>query len=256
MKGGHVFRNGLTVVKFGSSVLRREEDLPVVVQEIARWRKNEQYVLAVVSALGNTTEELFERARSYGHGRHGDGTNEEAVARLVATGEEASAALLTLALARAGMRAKLLGPEQIQLIAEGAALDAKLSGVSAERIWSAFTDSEVVVVPGFIARTVRGSTVLLGRGGSDLTAVFLAHHLHASRCRLVKDVDGLYSRDPKSTDGVSSERFESLGWEEALGLHGRVVQVKALEFARENRLRFEVAGIGREHGTIVGGKME
>jgi len=247
-----VFRNGLTVVKFGSSVLRGEEDLPVVVKEIARWLRNKQYVLAVVSAFGNTTEKLFKRARSYGDTCYEGGTNEEAVARLVATGEEEAAALLALALGRAGMRAKLLGPEQIRLIGEGTPLDARLTGVSAERIWSAFTEADVVVVPGFIARTVRGTTVLLGRGGSDLTAVFLAHKLRAGRCRLVKDVDGLYSRDPKSADGMSSERYEKLGWEEALGLRGRVVQLKALEFARDNRLRFEVAEIGREHGTVVG----
>ncbi len=242
-----LFRNRLMVVKFGSSVLQREEDLPVVVGEISRWLGGEQYVLAVVSAFGNTTEELFKRASAYG-----ESTNEEAVARLVATGEEASAAQLVLALTRAGMRAKLLGPEQIHLIAEGEPLDARLSGVSAERVWSAFTQSEVVVVPGFIARTARGSTVLLGRGGSDLTALFLAHELRASRCRLVKDVDGLYSSDPKSTDGVSPERYERLGWEEALGLRGGVVQAKALEFARENRLRFEVGAVGGAEGTVVG----
>ncbi len=242
-----MFRNGLTVVKFGSSVLRGEGDLPVVVEEIARWLSIEQYVLAVVSAFGNTTEELFRKARSYG-----DPTNQEAVARLVATGEEASAALVSLALASAGIPAKLLGPEQIRLIAEGAPLDAKLRAVSAERIWSALTESDVVVVPGFIARTARGNTVLLGRGGSDLTAVFLAHELRAGRCRLVKDVDGLYASDPKSGDGVHPRHYKRLGWEEALGLGGGVVQVKALEFALENRLRFEVAGVGIAEGTVVG----
>ncbi len=242
-----MFRNGLTVVKFGSSVLRGEEELPVVVEEIARWLGREQFVLAVVSALGNTTEELFKRASAYG-----EPTNEEAVARLVATGEESAAALLALALGRAGIGAKVLGAEQIRLIAEGTPLDARLCAVSAERIWTAFTESDVVVVPGFIARTAKGSTVLLGRGGSDLTALFLAHELRASRCRLVKDVDGLYASDPKSMIGVRPERYERLGWEEALGLRGKVVQVKALEFARENRLRFEVAAMGRAEGTVVG----
>jgi homoserine dehydrogenase len=85
-----------------------------------------------------------------------------------------------------------------------------------------------------------------------LTAVFLAHELRASRCRLVKDVDGLYTSDPKSANGVRPERFERLGWEKALGIGGGVVQVKALEFARENRLRFEVAAVGRAEGTVVG----
>jgi homoserine dehydrogenase len=242
-----VFRNGITVVKFGSSVLRGEEDLPVVVGEISRWLGSEQYVLAVVSAFGNTTEELFKRARSYGVT-----TNEEAVARLVATGEEAAAALLGLALARAGIPARVLDPGQIRLIADGAPLDATLRALSPERIWSAFTESDVVVIPGFIARTSRGSTVLLGRGGSDLTAVFLARELCARRCRLVKDVDGLYSSDPNLPGGVRPERYERLGWEEALGLSGGVVQTKALEFARENRLRFEVGAVGRAESTVVG----
>ncbi len=242
-----MFRNGLAVVKFGSSVLRREEDLPVVVEEIARWLSSEQYVLAVVSAFGNTTEELFKRASAYG-----EPTNPEAVARLVATGEEVSAALLALALGRAGIGAMLLGPEQIRLIAEGTPLDARLCGVRVDHIWSAFTESDVVVVPGFIARTAKGSTVLLGRGGSDLTALFLAHEVRASRCRLVKDVDGLYASDPKSVIGARPKRYERLGWEEALGLRGEVVQVKALEFARENRVRFEVAAVGRAEGTAVG----
>lgn len=242
-----MFRNGLTVVKFGSSVLRGEDDLPVIVEEIGRWRGSEQYVLAVVSAFGNTTEELFKRAR-----RYGESANEEAVARLVATGEEQSAALVALALACAGIPAKLLGPEQLGLIAEGAPLDARLCGVSVERIWSAFTEWDVVVVPGFVARTAKRSTVLLGRGGSDLTALFLAHELRASRCRLIKDVDGLYATDPKSVMGARPERYERLGWEEALDLRGKVVQAKALEFARENRLRFEVAAIGKAEGTVVG----
>jgi homoserine dehydrogenase len=242
-----MFRNGLTVVKFGSSVLRGEQDLPVVVEEIARWLGTEQYVLAVVSAFGNTTEGLFKQASAYG-----EPANKEAVARLVATGEEEAAALLALALARAGIGAKVLGPEQIRLVAEGAPLDARLCGVNAEPIWSAFTKSEVVVVPGFIARTSKGSTVLLGRGGSDLTALFLAHALRASRCRLVKDVDGLYASDPKSVIGARPERHKRLSWEEALGLRGKVVQVKALEFARENRLRFEVAAVGGADGTVVG----
>src|SRR6266478_2048675 len=116
-----MFRNGLRVVKFGSSVLRGVEDLPLVVEEIARWLGREQYVRAVVSAFRNITEQLFKRASAYG-----EPTNEEAVARLVPTGEEAAAALLALALGRAGIGAKLLGPEQIRLIAEGTPLDARL----------------------------------------------------------------------------------------------------------------------------------
>jgi homoserine dehydrogenase len=242
-----VLRKGITVVKFGSSVLREETDSPVVVEEIARWVGSEQNVLAVVSAFGNTTDDLFRKANSFG-----ELTNQEAVARLVATGEETSAALLALALGGEGIRSKVLGPDQMGLIAKGEPLDARLVAVSAEQIWFAFTESDVVVVPGFIARTAHGSVVLLGRGGSDLTAVFLAHELRASRCGLIKDAEGLYTSDPNSDDGIRPERYERLDWEKALGLRGGVVQVKALEFARVNRLKFEVAAVGSSEGTVVG----
>jgi homoserine dehydrogenase len=69
---------------------------------------------------------------------------------------------------------------------------------------------------------------------------------------LVKDVDGLYASDPKSVIGARPERYERLGWQEAFGLRRKVVQPKPLEFARENRLRFEVAAVGRADGTVVG----
>jgi homoserine dehydrogenase len=250
--GGLVSRNRLVVVKFGSSVLQGEHDLPTVVKEIAHWSKQEPKVLSVVSAFGEVTETLLRRAYAYVTTHSADGPDREAVARLVATGEETSAALLVLALLGAGIRAKLLGAEQIGLFAEGAPLDAKLSNVDTERIWSAFSESSVVVVPGFIARNAEGATVLLGRGGSDLTAVFLAHRMRANRCRLIKDVDGLYASDPKSGCGLRPEKHRHLSWGEALGLKGKVVQKKALEFAAANQVTFEVGGLGAGEGTVVG----
>jgi homoserine dehydrogenase len=242
-----VIRSGLIVLKFGSSVLRTEEDLPLVVDEIARWLKSGDRVVTVVSAFGNTTEKLFERGRKYG-----DASNEQALAALVATGEEVSAALLVLALGKGRISASLLDAAQIWLIAEGSPVDARLCGVSVERISRSLAECDVVVVPGFIARTATGTTALLGRGGSDLTALFLAARLGASRCRLVKYVDGLYALDPNGHDAARPERYKRIGWDGALRLGGGVVQQKALHFAAENKLTFEVGGIGRDYGTVVG----
>jgi len=156
---------GISVLKFGSSILRTEEDLPTVVEEVRFWLNGGGHVIAVVSALGNTTETLFERCR-----RYGDPSNEEALAALVATGEQVSAALVALALSKAGIEARVLDPVEIELRAYGVPLDARLSGVNAEVIREALTECRAVVIPGFIARTSRGSSALLGRGGSDLTA--------------------------------------------------------------------------------------
>ncbi|MEO0660269.1 MAG: aspartate kinase, partial [Planctomycetota bacterium] len=110
---------------------------------------------------------------------------------------------------------------------------------------------EVVVVPGFAARDVGGRTVLLGRGGSDSTALFLAEALRATRCRLVKDVDGLYEWDP-AREGPRPRRYASLGYADALRTDGTIVQHKAIERAWSLGVAFEVAGLGRRHRTVVG----
>src|SRR5207244_13266821 len=105
----------------------------------------------------------------------------------------------------------------------------------------------------FVGRTREGGASLLGRGGSDLTALFLAKHLYADRCRLVKDVAGLYERDP-SHGGPRPRRYGSLTWDDALQLEGGVVQHKALRFAREHHVVFEVATLGAVEATRVGGE--
>ncbi len=161
---------------------------------------------------------------------------------------------IALALSKAGIQARVLDPVEIELRAYGIPLDARLSGVNAEVIRAALTECRAVVVPGFIARTSRGSSALLGRGGSDLTALFLAHALSARRCRLIKDVDALYESDPKASYADRPKRYEHLRWDEALALESGVVQQKALKFAADNKLSFEVTALGGTSGTWVGEK--
>src|SRR6185312_489343 len=107
------------------------------------------------------------------------------------------------------------------------------------------------VVPGFIGQMQDGRTSLLGRGGSDLSALFLSVHLRG-RCRLLKDVDGVYDHDPH----VSTARcYDSVTWEDALAIGGRIVQQKALRFAREHNQSFEVAALGAKQATTVGAEI-
>lgn len=235
-------------MKFGSSVLRQEGDLPTVVREIRRWLDGLSRVVAVVSAIGNTTDILFNQAN-----RYGDSPSEEAVAALVATGETASAALLALALHSDGIPATILDPKRIGLQAEGSLLDSILREVDVKCLRRGLTDSNVVVVPGFIALDADGRTALLGRGGSDLTALFLAQKLGASHCRLIKDVDGLYEADPNAGNGSHPRRFQTVHWLDALRLDGGIVQHKAMQFAADHRLSFEVAALAGRDATTVGG---
>lgn len=216
----------MRVIKLGSSVLRSPQDLPQAVHRVYRSVRAGERVVAVVSALGDTTDRLAAQAVELGSDPWG-------TARLLATGELESVALLELAMKRAGLDAIGLGAEVLR--ATGEPLDAQPVEVGAA-LGEALERHAVVVVPGFVALDERGRTVTLGRGGSDLSALFLAWRLGGS-CELVKDVDGLYERDPRLG---AARRFAACSFEDALELDGGVVQHKAVRFARRVGLPFAV----------------
>src|SRR6185503_9941856 len=237
--------NRIIVLKFGSSVLRSENDLPAAVHEIYRWWRDGYQVVAVVSAFGNTTDELTQRALSV------CGQPDEALlAALLATGEATSSVLLGLALNRSGIPASVLDAEQAGLRTDGPVLDANLTSVDTGCLFRVLKTG-VVVLPGFVGKSSSGKTALLGRGGSDLTALFLAQRLGGT-CRLIKDVDGLYTSDPNSQSGPSAARFARVSYRTAARVGGAVVQGKAIEFAERERLRFSVSSIGSCRATVVG----
>lgn len=231
------------VLKLGSSVLSCEADLDLAVHEIYRHLRRGERVVAVVSAIGRTTDALLQRAERF------ETQSPEAVATLLATGESQSAALLVLALARAGTDAALFDASRLGLRTTGPRLDATLVDLDLDALESALDRHRVAVVPGFVGRDA-GCPTLLGRGGSDLTALFLAHRLGAD-CRLVKDVDGIYDRDPAQHPGAL--RYAQLNWDEAIAVGGRIVQPKAIAWARDAGVPFQVARLGDDSGTWVGG---
>lgn len=235
----------IIVLKFGSSVLRSERDLPAAVHEIYRWWKEGFQVVAVVSAFGNTTDELTRQAHSLCDQPHA-----ELLAVLLATGEATSSALLGLALNRTGIPAGVLDAAQACLYTDGPTLDSNLTSIDAGRVLEALNRG-VVVLPGFVGKDRSGKTTLLGRGGSDLTALFLAQSL-GGECRLIKDVAGLYTSDPNSGTGTTAARFSRVGYATAARVGGAVVQLKALNFAERHRLRFDVSSVGSGRATEVG----
>jgi homoserine dehydrogenase len=233
----------IIVLKFGSSVLRDEADLPAVVHEIYRWWREGYQVVAVVSAFGDTTNELTRSAHSVC-----DQPNEALVAALLATGEAGSSALLGLALSRSGIPATVLDPQQAGLTTDGPTLDAHPVGVDTEALLEALRKG-VVVLPGFVGKDKCRRTTLLGRGGSDLTALFLAQRL-GGVCRLIKDVEGLYTSDPNAA--APAARFAGVSYATAARVGGAVVQRKAIEFAERHRLKFTVSGVASCCATEIG----
>lgn len=237
---------GVIVLKFGGSVLTDEDRLRIAVHEIYRWRREGWQVVAVVSAFAGRTDELLASCQCGGLEATGHAT-----AALLACGERESAAKLVGCLDRVGVAAALLDPAAIGLRAHGPALDAQPMGLDANRMRSSLNTVGVVVVPGFLAIDDQGRTVTLGRGGSDLTALVLADGLKAKKCRLLKDADGLYERDPASS-GPPPERFERASFDDALRLDGSILQHKAVRFARERNLAFEVGRVNATRATRVG----
>jgi len=235
----------LIVLKFGSSILKDETFIPDAIHEIYRWHRVGYRVVAVVSALHGTTDRLLAQGRAYNADPDGS-----ALAALAATGEATAAALVGLALDRAGLCAHVLDPAQIDLRTRGTPLDSEAISVNARVIESALDERPIAVIPGFVGRLDDGRQSLLGRGGSDLSALFLARELQAEKCRLVKDVDGLYEFDP-ARPGPPPKRYRTINFDDALAIDGRIVQHKSVKYARQHGFGFEVGTLQNDRFTLV-----
>ena len=234
----------LCVLKFGSSVLEREDDYRTAAQEVYRHVRAGEKIVAVVSALAGETDFLLEQAESVG------GEAPAAlVARLARVGELRSAALMALALCRMGVRACALDPHEMKLEAVGDPLDSDLCSLDAQVVLGKLADHEVVVVPGFTAGHAEHGVVTLGRGGTDLSAVFFAARLGSKRVRLLKDVDGVYAEDPALNP--RAERYGALGYEAAEGASAGLIQAKAIHAAAAEDIVIEVAAIGHHEATVI-----
>ncbi|WP_409018812.1 homoserine dehydrogenase [Brevundimonas vesicularis] len=238
----------VVVLKFGSSILRNADEAPAVASEIYGHVRAGRKVVAVVSALSGHTDRMLAEARALGLGHEN-----ELLPAYVVLGEEKSAALVAIACDRVGLDAVGLSVRELGIVVEGPAQHARPVSLRGDRLHQALAEHQVVVVPGFGGIRPNGRVALLGRGGSDLTAVVLAAELGLRRVRLVKDVDGLYDRDPASETGTPL-RYRRASWDTARQLGGALVQHDAIGLGQTRGVEIEVAALGRADGTVVGDK--
>lgn len=234
----------VTVLKFGSSVLDGAVGYAAAAHEVAREVEAGRRVVAVVSAALGATDALLGSASPLA-----DPAPAHLVSRLLATGEAASVALLAIALAARGIEVEALEASALGLRTDGPLLDADPVDVDAPSLRTRLARCDALVVPGFVGVRDDGDLALLGRGGSDLTALFLADRLDAVECRLVKDVDGVHAADPRLDP--TAPVFRNATWDVVLDVGGALVQDKAVRFARRRGRPFRVAAFGGE-GTWVG----
>lgn len=235
----------LVILKFGSSVLDSPAGFRLAALEVSREVQNGRKVVAVASAIRGTTDTLLATAQDVSLRPH-DG----AVARLLSKGEEISVILLGMALTEERINAVTLDAEALGLRTRGPLLDGEPRGIDRRALANQLGRVEALVVPGFVGTSDAGVPSLLGRGGSDLSALYLADELGAAECRLVKDVDGLYAEDPvTSIAGLAP--FDWASWDEVLLYGGSLVQSRAVQFAKQNGIEFVVCSPGGV-GTRIG----
>jgi len=235
------------VLNFGHSVLRTLEDYTNAASEIYRHYRQGQNVVAVTSAQGDQSDVLLAEARRIGP--EGQAKN---LPELIQLGERRSAALLALALERIGAPAFVRQARDLGLTAKGSSTEAELTGLDADQLHQDLKDHDIVVMPGYVAIGDKDRTVLLGQGGSDLTALFVADQID-SPALLLKDVDGVYARDPKQS-GDSPERYSDISWDDMAKVAGPLVEPKALGFAKKREQSFRIGRPGIPLYTTIGPK--
>ncbi len=234
------------VLNFGHSVLKSLEDYTQAASEIYRHYRQGQNVVAVTSAQGDQTDILMAEARRIGP--EGDAKN---LPELLQLGERRSAALLALALERIGAPAFVRQARDLGLTAEGSFTEARLTGLDTPQLLADLRDHDIVVMPGFVAIGEKDRAVLLGDGGADLTALYVADQLGVEAV-LLKDVSGIYEVDPKSNPNAA--RYDEISWDDAIRVAGPLIAPRALGFARKHTVPFRVGIPGLPSYTRVGAK--
>jgi aspartate kinase len=256
----HHVAMGLIVQKFGGSSVADAESIKRVAARIAATKRSGQSVVVVVSAMGDTTDELIDLANQVSpmpNGRELD--------MLLTAGERISMALLAMAISNLGLEARSFTGSQAGIITTSTHGRARVIDVTPGRIKEALDEGAIAIVAGFqgIAQDTKNITTL-GRGGSDTTAVALAAALDADVCEIYTDVDGVFSADPRIVP--AARKLKSVTYEEMLELAAsgaKVLHLRCVEYGRRFNLPIHVrSSFSNLDGTWVvkdqpeGGSME
>ena len=250
----------LIVQKFGGSSVADAEGVKRVAARIAASKRAGQQVVVVVSAMGDTTDELIDLA-----GQVSPLPNPRELDMLLTAGERISMALLAMAIGNLGLEARSFTGSQAGIITTSTHGRARVIDVTPGRIQEALKDGAIAIVAGFqgISQDTKDITTL-GRGGSDTTAVALAAALDADVCEIYTDVDGVFSADPRVVP--AARKLKSVTYEEMLELAAsgaKVLHLRCVEYARRYELPIHVrSSFSNLEGTWVvkdqpeGGSME
>ena len=224
------------IQKYGGSSVADAERIRRVAARIVDEKRRGNAVVVVVSARGDTTDELMGLAREIS-----PHPPERELAMLLTAGERISMALLGMAITELGEPAVSFTGSQAGIITDNSHTKAKILEVRADRLRAALDMGQVVIVAGFQGVSREQDVTTLGRGGSDLTAVALASALRADVCEIYSDVDGVYTADPRLVP--NARKLHAVSYEEMLEMAStgaRVLQLRSVEFARNHGVTLHV----------------
>lgn len=238
----------LVVMKFGGTSVGSAERIMAVAQRLIARKIDGDSVVAVVSAMGDVTDELIALSRQI--------TNcpqEREMDMLLATGEQVTIALLAMAIHSLGHEAVSFTGPQIGIVTDSGHTKAKIKEIRGDRISEALAEGQIVIVAGFQGTTPDGQITTLGRGGSDTTAVAVAAGIGADICEIFTDVDGVFTADPRIVH--DARKLDFISYEEMLEMSAsgaRVLQLRSVEFARNHSVIIHCrSSFTDQPGTIV-----
>ena len=244
----------LVVQKYGGSSVATAERIRRVAERIVETKKAGNDVVVVVSAMGDTTDELLDLAQQVC-----PSPPAREMDMLLTSGERISNSLVAMAIHSLGAEARSFSGSQAGVITTGSHGNAKIIDVTPGRVRTALDEGSIVLVAGFqgVSQDSKDITTL-GRGGSDTTAVALAAALNADVCEIYTDVDGVFSADPRIVP--DAHRLETVSFEEMLELAAcgaKVLMLRCVEYARRYNVPVHVrSSYTTKPGTIVSGSME
>ncbi|MCE3550510.1 aspartate kinase [Pseudonocardia sp. RS11V-5] len=245
----------LVVQKYGGSSVESAERIKKVAERIVRTRKEGHDVVVVVSAMGDTTDELTDLAEQVSTGA----PPPREMDMLLTAGERISNALVAMAIHSLGAEARSFTGSQAGMLTTSKHGDARIVEVNPHRLRSALAEGQIVLVAGFQGMNEDSKDITtLGRGGSDTTAVALAAALEADVCEIYTDVDGIFSADPRIAP--KARHLETVTYEEMLELAAcgaKVLHLRAVEYARRYNVPLRVrSSYNEKPGTLVAGSIE
>ncbi|NCV63669.1 MAG: aspartate kinase, partial [Betaproteobacteria bacterium] len=230
----------LIVHKYGGTSMGSTERIHNVAKRVAKWAKAGHHMVVVPSAMSGETNRLLGLAKELSPNAHSDAHFRELDA-LAATGEQASSALLAIALQAEGVPAISYSGWQVPIRTNSAYTKARIESIDDARVRQDLNQGKVVIITGFQGVDPHGHVTTLGRGGSDTSAVAVAAALKAAECLIYTDVDGVYTTDPRVVP--QARRLQTVSFEEMLemaSLGSKVLQIRSVEFAGKYKVPLRV----------------